>query len=395
MKIIVNHKERSKIFEECCIKYNELDMAVAWVGNPFLKTPYKFITKLSKIRATIGISFYQTHPEGIRFLLKENVDLKLMGNKDGIFHPKVYVFKKNNTFAVIVGSCNFTFSGFEKNDEVFAFCEFKSKKENDLTNILKQLDLWFSDSKAFRPSKKWISKYEEQYLSMRAAQQSKKIESPIDYEEAAMPESWLGNASWNVFYQEVFEALNKRQNAGVGYGEVLETAANLVPLPWEIKYLNDMDKRKIIGGYGEYGWFGNTYASGRFSGLLKNGTRKQKRIIIDSINSLAGLKAPIDHDVFVSHLEELHKLGFGMSAWGRLLTIARPDLYASVSAPNLRKNLSKMLKVSQVSLNRPEGYAKFIKYLHATPWFNSSEPKNIQEKLVWKRRVALIDPIFY
>ncbi len=84
-----------------------------------------------------------------------------------------------------------------------------------------------------------------------------------------------------------------------------------------------------------------------------------------------------------------------MKVWGRLLCIVRPDVYCTVASPSVRTNLSKTLTVAQKDFERPEGYILLLKLIHASPWFNSIEPKDTIEADVWARRVAFMDAIFY
>ncbi len=74
MKALVSPKEITEEFERCCRKYDNLYMAVAWVGNPKFGIPFGSLSLLNKIQATIGIAFYQTHPDGIRHFLNLNAN---------------------------------------------------------------------------------------------------------------------------------------------------------------------------------------------------------------------------------------------------------------------------------------------------------------------------------
>jgi hypothetical protein len=57
-----------------------------------------------------------------------------------------------------------------------------------------------------------------------------------------------------------------------------------LPLPWTVAYFYDLERRRIIGGYEPYGWFGHVGASGQFRHLLAGGTAAQKRTVVDVIN---------------------------------------------------------------------------------------------------------------
>jgi hypothetical protein len=42
-----------------------------------------------------------------------------------------------------------------------------------------------------------------------------------------------------------------------------------------------------------------------------------------------------------------------------------------------------------------EGYIKLLRLIHASPWFQSSRPKNADEAEVWRKRTAFLDAIVY
>ncbi len=46
-----------------------------------------------------------------------NFSLFICKKSPSIFHPKIYYFRKQDTFTAIIGSANFTEGGFSKNDE--------------------------------------------------------------------------------------------------------------------------------------------------------------------------------------------------------------------------------------------------------------------------------------
>jgi hypothetical protein len=61
----------------------------------------------------------------------------------------------------------------------------------------------------------------------------------------------------------------KRSGRNVdGYRDVLDSVAEHLALPWESSYFEDAERRRIIGGIGRYGWFGQVFASGGFAHLI-------------------------------------------------------------------------------------------------------------------------------
>ncbi len=56
-------------FKRCSKEYNQLEMYVAWIGNPHAIIPFEYLHNVTKLSAVIGVSFCQTHPDGIQFLM--------------------------------------------------------------------------------------------------------------------------------------------------------------------------------------------------------------------------------------------------------------------------------------------------------------------------------------
>jgi hypothetical protein len=189
--------------------------------------------------------------------------------------------------------------------------------------------------------------------------------------------------------------LKQHERDGQGYHDVLDAAAQSLPIPWTTQYFKDIEKRRIIGGIKHYGWLGHVAASGQFRKLLANGTTKQWATIVEVINTIAALNRPIPWPKLTAQLDRLISLGPTMKVWGRLLCLVRPDLYCTVAAVSVRKNLSKTLEVPQNRFDDPEGYLQLVKLIHSSPWFNSTQPAGKEALEIWKRRAAFLDAIFY
>ena len=90
------------------------------------------------IKGKILISTYQsfTQPDGLRLLKKfSNLDLRLIDTDN--FHGKGYVFKKSNSYELIIGSSNLTQDALGKNAEynLKVYAKNESKIINDALNL--------------------------------------------------------------------------------------------------------------------------------------------------------------------------------------------------------------------------------------------------------------------
>jgi len=113
------------------------------------------------IKGKILISTYQsfTQPDGLRLLKKfSNLDLRLIDTDN--FHGKGYVFKKSNSYELIIGSSNLTQDALGKNAEynLKVYAKNESKIINDALNLF---------NKNFKKGKiltnKLIDEYEKSY----------------------------------------------------------------------------------------------------------------------------------------------------------------------------------------------------------------------------------------
>lgn len=132
VRLLADVKSFSECFKRCCEEYDSVDLAVAWCGDPKHTLPYKQLERFgSAMRATIGVSFEQTHPEGIQWLIDVGADVRIFTSKAAnVFHPKVYLFKRGDAFALFIGSSNLTYSGFHRNIETNVLIEGVIGSEN-------------------------------------------------------------------------------------------------------------------------------------------------------------------------------------------------------------------------------------------------------------------------
>jgi hypothetical protein len=387
-------------FERCCREYSKLHIATAWCGDPHqgYGLPFGHLKRFKgKIAATIGRAFDQTHPDGIAFFRALKADLKIFKDDAVLFHPKVYLFSSADRVALFVGSSNLTFSGFYNNAEINVLIEGSMglPDAHRLNELWQQLELWHSNQLSFKPSDAWLCDYRKKFELNRKAQKRSPIRTPLQYEEQVPPASWLTSATWDTYYQKVLDGLSQHNRDKQEMLDFFETVRRKLPLPWQVSYFNDPELRKIIGGYPPYGWFGHVGAAGKFRHLLAGGTAAQKHTVVDVINEIGVIKVPIDWDQLGRLLDRLIRLGLTMKVWSRLLCLVRPDLYCTVSAPSVRKELSKVLEMPESHFPRRDGYVKLLRLIHASPWFQASRPKNTDAANIWRRRSACLDAIFY
>ena len=386
-----------KEFERCCHEYESLDLAVAWCGDPSHKFPFRLLRPLGdKVRALVGISFHHTHPDAIQWFMDNDADIRIVEESNLLFHPKFYLFRKKRSYALIVGSSNFTYGGFCKNLEANFISEGKQPRSiADHTDAIAALfDTFRNDTVSFEPSRSWLEMYRRKYLAVRKKTKSTKLPTQHEFDDDVPTAGWIEFADWDLYLEQVDLKLVPH-NGGKQHHKILKLVARRMPLPWTTSYFADIENRRLIGGMKPYGWFGHVAAAGMFRSLLANGNRAQHEAIVQSVNALAVLEPPLDTDQLSQHLSTLVGLGHTIRVWSRVLCIVRPDIYCTIASDSVRRNLSKTLAVSQRSLQTVEGYTKLLSMIHSSPWFNSPKPDDRWESKIWKRRAAFMDAIFY
>jgi hypothetical protein len=398
-----NHQSRTntfkELFEKCCEKYNRLAMFVAWVGDPANNIPYAHLRLLDTINATVGISFSQSHPDGIEQFMKLDRNMRVM-NEQPLFHPKVYIFSNGRERAMIIGSSNFTYSGFCENIEMNILLEgvdyqkIISEKEQELIS--------WRDQNSFKPTKEWLKEYRRKYEKRQLKLQDVNVKDEATKEaEHAFASSWINKLNWAQYYQEIFDAI-ERKNYDQPSAEVLrqkvyrlEEYETHLALPWHLSYFDDLERRKMMWGIEPYAWLGHVGSSRQIMQILASGTNVQKRTIINAINTIGSLNVPVEWDVLLVQLKKLTAIGPTIKVWGRFLAITRPDLFCTFSSPTLISNLASTLEVTKSHLGTVDGYVDFLKIVHSSPWFNSTKPSNKLQAAVWEKRVAFLDEVLY
>jgi hypothetical protein len=392
-------------FQRCCTDYEELEMYIAWIGDPKNIIPFEHLHLLAKVSTVVGTSFCQSHPKGIEMLMAISPHTRI-AKEEKLYHPKVYIFSKGDKKAIFIGSSNFTYQGFCKNIEANVLIEVTSSNE-EIVSFEKEVYKWRTKEYSFEPDQKWLSRYTERYNRRRQKLRKAGLDDEMEEEEKASGIiSWISEARWDDFIKLIKKQLRK---SPFGYEDSLSRKINLfekctaeLKFPWNVDYFKSIEKRRLIGGIEahknspeSYAWLGHVAASGNFRRMLKNGTKKEHEAIVEAMNTIGKLSDPINWTLLKESLETLTALGPTMKVWGRVLAITRPDLFCTISAPHVRKNIAALLGKSEAILEDVEGYLMLVQLIHQSPWFNSKQPTNADDLEIWKRRVAFIDVVFY
>lgn len=214
MQVLPCVEDLSREFSRCCKEYKALDMATAWFGDPDQVFPYDDLRRIpqGKIRVTLGTSFSQTHPGSIGFLNDLKADVRIFRENKGLFHPKVYIFTKGPKVAAIIGSSNFTYSGFKNNYEINVLFEGypATADQPKLRQLKKVLQDWHSPQYSFRPSPQWLKAYTKSFEAARRKERASRLRTAPSHEADIGSAGWLGKADWSTYYDQVVAGIKRR-----------------------------------------------------------------------------------------------------------------------------------------------------------------------------------------
>jgi len=130
MKIISSSSQLNHEFRNLLLKFDNIYFSVAWAGSNFQISNDLFQSNHKVKKGVVGIHFFQTDPEFIKRCSNHD-QFKFIMIPEGVFHPKVYLFTKDNgSWAALIGSANFTSGGFGKNEELVALVGSKHDSAN-------------------------------------------------------------------------------------------------------------------------------------------------------------------------------------------------------------------------------------------------------------------------
>ncbi len=150
-----------KLLDEC----DTFDFSVAFIAKSGLATLKNILLKLRKqnkcgrIVTSTYLGFNQ--PEVFKELLNfPNIKVRIYEGQEG-FHPKGYIFKKNDLYKTIIGSSNLTQTALLKNQEWNIL--LNSYKDGD---IVQKINNQFKNqwTNSIPLTKQWIEEYEKDYV---------------------------------------------------------------------------------------------------------------------------------------------------------------------------------------------------------------------------------------
>jgi HKD family nuclease len=394
MKFLRTQKEVEHQIKRLLPTCSRLRWAVAWASHDFPLFHLLQEHRAKIQQATVGIHFYQTHPDFIASFIDLD-SVRFVMNPSGVFHPKLYFFEyENGDWECITGSPNFTYGAFSHNTEVAVlFSNNDAGAAAAHSDITKTLDEFLVLGK--RLSEKDLAAYraiwkrQQRRLSPLSGSYSPPEEKPkVKISPLDVP---VFVADWPDYFNSVKE---DQEHTTEGRLAVLEEARRLFTVHPHFSDMSDEDRRGIAG-FGkteqlDWLWFGSMKGAGFFKQAI-NENNPQISSALDEI--------PLTGEVTQDHFDRYLKFfrnafeNSGTATATRLLAMKRPDYFVCLDSKN-RDKLCEAFEIAK-SVDLDAYWEKVVERLTDSNWWNSPEPPDELEKRIWKCRAAFLDVRFY
>jgi HKD family nuclease len=403
MRVLTTAAEVSAELARLLRACSSCQVAVAWASVGF--KAFDLLTKNAKKieRMVVGTHFYQTHPDFIeRFLSHPNVRFVL--NPDGVFHPKVYLFEKSGgAWECVIGSPNFTQSGFGPNDEMAVLVTNDDQGAQEaLHGVRTAINGYWHKGASLSPAK--CEAYREAWNRKRAVVKNLRgkfgdpqDEDADDHGKAPLDVTILGE-SWAAYYQKVKDEKPTAWGHSMSQRlKVIQTAKQLFA-DHERFGLIDREGRRKIGGLVvedgvDYRFFGSMVGNGMFKKAINNNDENLS-LALDLIPAVGS----ISRRMYLKYIERYKKAfpkgRHGIATATRLLAMKRPDTFVCFDKLN-RESLCKDFGISQ-NVGYEEYWDSIIeRIVKEASWWSAPAPPPGGERDVWEARAAFLDSIYY
>jgi HKD family nuclease len=381
-------------------EHDEIQIAVAWGYNGTLAD--LLMKNSAKFRSvTFGLNGFATSPDLVNRLIgTKNAFIAKADN--GIFHPKLYLFRTGQKAEAIVGSANFTNGGLGRNHEACLHIE-GLVKEGIFDEIQRELSGY--DALKQRVTQILADSYRRQFDAARKRRGQRDPILPDDKKSGMGLTSSLAMMNWNEFAVTVkvdphhhFKRRMKLLREIQSLFASVERFSDLSVSEWKAIAGTIGKTEKEAQGLGrhDWGWFGSMGGNGDFAGLIKQQNR-QLGAALDCIPR----KDLVTREAFEEYCRlfrkafvdaEAHHVGAYPTAT-RLLAMKRPDLFVCANGKNKGK-LASALNFAPTTLSLENYWDRVIVPIQSSPWYNAPRPTGNDSEL-WDYRVAMLDTIYY
>lgn len=379
--------------EQLILEADEFYWAIAWGTKNSLYDA--LISKRKKIKKVIfGTHFYQTDPNLLQQFVNDP-QVNVMGNDAaGTFHPKIYLFKKDEYAYAVVGSANFTNGGLNKNDEAATYIE-GSFGDSFFQDLLSMVEGFWKRGEVIKQD--FVDSYRLQHNATeryrRELQRNRKQTKPKTNALNQKLRFW----TWREYVEQVKSRTSRRFD---DRSQILMEAKQLFSKVQSFNELSDIELKKIAGllpyREGNIDWrlFGSMMGSGVFQSVINS----RNQYISEALDHI-----PISGDITRKHYDNyirlFEKAFEGQSRQGgvptasRLLAMKRPDTFICVDSVN-KAGLANDLGFAPSTLNFDKYWDEVIVPITESEWWQVARPTGA-EGLLWDGRSAMLDIIYF
>ncbi|WP_079228831.1 phospholipase D family protein [Pseudomonas putida] len=370
--------------------HDSISFGVAW-ASATTDVYNALIKNKTKIRSgVVGIHFYQTDAQVLLdFAGFEHV--KFVMQPDGVFHPKVFLFRSDNSWEAIIGSANLTAGALGKNTELSTLITHR-----DGLNIQEIQSLIEGYSQNARVVTEDDAK---RYQAIRDARKPQ-LDKLMDlYGERAAGKAAIDSSVMTLDWESYLVLLKEDKQHGfnerLAFLDQIKVAFASAPTFQDL----DGDTRRAIAGLpnkvmASAAWFGSM----RGAGVYKNVVIERPEPLSRALEHIPekGTVTKAQFNKFIAHYRSAFPDGRdGIGTATRLLSMKRPDQFLCVDSAN-RKLLAR-----DVGLVRPDqlDYLRYwdevIERIMDAPWWRSAAPPSGLALKAWNARAAMLDALFY
>jgi len=392
LKLISSNKKLVQTLSRLIEDHSEASFAVAWAssGNSVFDLIQEHSSRIS--RAVIGTHFYQTHPDVIdAFQGKSNVRFVLQPN--GVFHPKLYLFRSDDQWEALIGSANLTSGALSTNSEAMLLIGSTADGSTSLVDeMVSVIDRYWKIAKPL--TKKEAAAYREIWNRKQPA--LRRLTGQYGSTDSMKPltDSSVMSMAWGKYFHTV------KADPHHGFENRCELLATVAKAFAEHKTFASMPlaMRKTIAGLpndqeSRWGWFGSMQGAGYYHQAV-NGNNQHLSQALDEI-PLRGVVTRAQYEEFIAEFLKAFPNGrHGVGIASRLLALKRPDQFVCLDSKNQR-GLCKDFGIVRNGMNYDRYWDEIIERILDAPWWNSKRPRNAKDAAVWDGRAAMLDAIFY
>lgn len=384
MRFISSNKELKREFKRLIDEYTEFWWASAWADGHDFEFYKQLKNNRSKIRKiVIGTSFKRTDPEFIMEFMNES-GVRFDKRENGVFHPKVYLFKNGEKWELIIGSANFTRGAFNTNRELSLLINSNDEDDKDrsFSNLItNEIDNYWKEASYFTDVQ--LEEYVEAHKKMIKANRDISRNSFVKINRKTSWSEYLNIIKSGHYFKERMSLLQIARDEFKQYSHF----ENM-----------DTDTRKRIAGYvkggkGNIDWmtFGNTRIVREFTHKVKDDPQGISEAL-DEI-PLTGDVNKGHYDAFIAKFEPIFSRN-EVTAASRLLAIKRPDVFFCKTGRNSDRLF--ICYPTRNYVNDYNGYWKDVAMkIHESDWWKGVKPADPSEGKIWNNRVALLDAVYY